>query len=208
MIYDISQPISSVTAVWPGDKHFAHAWTMRISRGDSCNVSCLHLSAHTGTHADAPFHYLENGSTVDQLDLHRYLGRARVATIHADRAIQTEHLEAMDWRGVERILFRTAAQPPLERFNENFIFIDEEAAAWIAAQKILLVGTDAPSVDAFSSKTLPSHKILFSQRVAILEGLWLADVPEGDYELIALPLRLVGLDASPVRAILRTLDHA
>jgi len=203
-IYDISPEVREDIAVWPGDKKFRCQWTMQIRKGDSCNVSAVTMSTHTGSHVDAPYHFDENGQDVASVPLAHYLGPARVVELAGDGPITERHLAILDWSNVERVLFKTRASNIQEdRFDREFVCLSEGAASFLGERKLLLVGTDAPSVDAFNSKTLTVHKILLRHGIAILEGIRLAHVPAGDYELIALPLRLAGLDGSPVRAVLR-----
>jgi arylformamidase len=207
-IYDISQPISERIAVWPGDQKFRRRWSMRIQRGEACNVSAVTMSVHTGTHLDAPYHFDEAGLDIGSVSLHHFLGPARVFHVPAEQQVITAtFLECLDWTGVERALFRTrSSELGEDRFHRDFACLSEDGAEFLAGRALLLVGTDAPSIEAFTSKTLRCHKILLSGGVAILEGVRLAQVPQGDYELICLPLKFCGLDGSPVRAILRRPD--
>jgi arylformamidase len=205
MIYDISRPIESGMALWPGDTAFAVTPLQRLEDGAHINLSDIRLSLHAGTHADAPWHFLPEGSSIDAVDLSAYLGPARVVGIPKGREVPVDILRQWDWREIPRCLLKTGSAPDSRRFNESFMAISPEASHYLVDQGARLVGTDALSVDAFTSEDLPVHRIFGKGRVAILEGLQLAGVPEGEYELIALPLRLVGLDASPVRAILRPL---
>lgn len=207
-IFDISQELSQDTPVWPGDQKFRLRWSMRIEQGDPCNVSAITMSAHTGTHLDAPYHFDEGGCGIGTVPLRQCLGPVRVAAVPAsERSITTAYLETLDWRGVERILFRTRfSEADQDHFLRDFVFLAEAGAEFLAEQRLLLVGTDAPSVDAYRSKSLRCHRILNGKGIAILEGARLAHVPPGDYELICLPLRLSGLDGSPVRAVLRSPD--
>ncbi len=204
IIYDISQTIDDNLAVWPGDQKFRHRWSMQISKGNSCNVSSLTMSAHTGTHLDAPYHFDESGLDVARMPLHPFLGPARVVEVpHQRRVISADFLDCLDWADVKRVLFRTSASElEADRFHRDFTCLTEDGARFLAQRKLLLVGTDAPSVDDFESKSMTCHKILCGQGTAILEGVRLAQVPAGDYELICLPLKLAGLDGSPVRAVL------
>lgn len=206
-IYDISQTLQDSVAVWPGDQKFRHRWSMRIADGDSCNVSAITLSVHSGTHLDAPHHFDDGGEAMASVSLAPYIGRARVVHVPQEQAvISASYLGSLDWNGVDRILFRTRASDREEsRFDRDFAYLEPEGAEYLTRTNIRLVGTDALSVDAFASKSLTCHKILNRGGVAILEGVRLAHVPPGDYELICLPLKLAGLDGSPVRAVLRTL---
>jgi arylformamidase len=207
-IYDISQTIDDKIAVWPGDQKFRHRWSMRIEKGDSCNVSAVTMSVHTGTHLDAPYHFDDAGHDIGSVPLHLCLGPARVVAVPAEeRCISAPYLACLDWKGVKRILFRTrSGESGGDRFERDFVYLAEDGAEVLAAQGLLLVGTDAPSVDAYSSKTLRCHRILHARGIVILEGVRLAHTPPGDYELICLPLKLAGPDGSPVRAVLRRPD--
>jgi arylformamidase len=207
MIYDISQTISPTIAVWPGDQKFRQRWSMRLASGDSCNVSAVTMSVHTGTHIDAPYHFDEAGIDISRVPLEHYLGPARVVAVPGEQmAIDGSYLSSLDWNGVERVLFKTGASGfPEDRFRRDYVCLTEDGAEFLGKRHIQLVGIDSPSVDAFDSKTMACHKILLRCRIAILEGARLGEVPPADYELICLPLKFAGLDASPVRAILRTL---
>jgi len=204
-IFDISQTITNGIAVWPGDQKFRSRWTMRIKDGSSCNVSAVTMSVHTGTHLDAPYHFDDGGLDAGSVPLHHGLGPVRVFEVpQAQPDISAAFLEHLDWHGVERVLFRTrAGDPPAERFCRDFVHLTRDGAEFLAGRSLLLVGTDAPSIEDFASKTLSCHRILAAGGIAILEGVRLAEVLPGDYELICLPLKFAGLDGSPVRAVLR-----
>ncbi len=208
IIYDISQTLHDKTAVWPGDQKFRHRWLMRIAQGDSCNVSSFTMSVHSGTHLDAPYHFDEKGRDIASVPLLPYIGPARVIRVPSEvRSISPEFLAALEWSGVKRVLFRTrAADMPEGLFDRDFVPLTEGGAEFLVARELLLVGTDAPSVDAFASKAMSCHKVLCRRGIAILEGARLSQVAPGDYELICLPLKLAGLDGSPVRAILLRVD--
>jgi arylformamidase len=203
-IFDISQTLREGIPVWPGDRPFRVRWSMQIGKGRSCNVCEISMSTHTGTHLDAPYHFDESGLDMAAVPLQNYLGPARVVSLPDTRRIGAADLKLMEWEGLERILFKTSSGcRGKERFERNFVYLSEDGAEFIGRRGLRLVGTDSPSIDAFSSKSLSSHKILSSYGVAILEGIRLDHVPDGDYELICLPLKLAGLDGSPVRAVLR-----
>ncbi len=205
-IYDISQTLQEGITVWPGDQQFYRNWTMQIRTGDSCNVSWVTMSTHTGTHLDAPFHLDDSGLDIASVSLEQYLGPARVVSMEVERVIAVPDLERLNWEGVERLIFKTCAGGLAEDdFDPGFVYLSKDGAEFLGKRGLRLIGTDAPSIDAFESKTLLSHKILLKHNVAILEGARLAAVQPGDYELICLPLRFAGLDGSPVRAILREL---
>jgi arylformamidase len=204
-IYDVSQKVSPRIAVWPGDTPFSVKYVMRIDEGMSCNVSTVTMSVHTGTHTDAPYHFVEGGKKIAEVPIEKYVGRATVVHVKSKDAVRPGDLAGLDLSKVERLLFRTADRLDYEHWKDDFAYLTEDAARLIASQRLALVGIDTPSVDFSASKTLTAHKILLTAEVAILEGLDLSEVPEGNYELIALPLRIEGVDSSPVRAILREL---
>ncbi len=204
-LIDISPIVSPSTPVWPGDRSFTIDWTMRIAGGDSCNVSAITMSPHTGAHTDAPYHFVETAASMAGVALGAYVGAAEVVDLAGVEAIEAAHLDGLDLQAAERLLFRTRAQGPPVDFAAGFASIQPAAAERLAAAKLALVGLDTPSVDAFDSKTLDTHKIFLGGGVAILEGIDLSRVAAGRYELIALPLKLAGVDGSPVRAVLRPL---
>lgn len=204
-LWDISPLISSRTPTFPGDVPFTRQWTARIGPGCPVNLSALTLSPHVGAHADAPLHYGTDAAAIADLPLEPYLGPCRV--IHAiDRGplIKPEHLSAAAAGLPPRVLVRTCRTAPTV-WSEDFTAFAPESITWLAGRGVRLVGIDAQSVDPADSKTLDSHQQLLKHDMRVLENLVLDEVPPGDYELIALPLRLSGADASPVRAILRSL---
>jgi arylformamidase len=201
-IIDISQTLKPGIATWPGDTLYKNFWVMRMDRGDSCNVGSVTMSLHTGTHADAPLHFLPDGAASVDASLDPYIGPAIVVDVRGVSSIKAEHVLPID-TSVRRILFHTGTANP-DRWNPEFAYFSTEAARLLAERKILLVGIDTPSVDKSDSKTLDSHRLFASANVALLENLLLDGVQPGEYELIALPLKLSGMDASPIRAILRT----
>ena len=197
-IYDITRQLNPAIAVWPGDMPFSAQVNGRIAEGNSVNVSSITLSCHTGTHVDAPYHYF---------DLDVYVGRATVVDMrHVSGPALPEHLAGVELDRIERILFKTQdSRRPDTVWNPDFVYLSEELATLFGEKGIRLYGTDAPSVDKWDSKELPAHHALGHGNVLILEGLMLHDIEPGEYELVALPLKLER-DGSPVRAILRTLD--
>jgi len=205
-IYDISLPVDERLAGWPGDAPYRFTWTCRLSGGASVNLGEVGMSIHTGTHADAPFHYCDSGPTIDAVELDAYVGPAVVADVRGIERISAGGLEtAIRGARPERILLKTGAWTDHSRFPDAIPTITDEAIDWLAARGARLLGLDLPSVDALDNKELPNHHALGRHGIAILESLDLSAVEPGMYELVALPLRLVGADGSPVRAILRTL---
>lgn len=202
-IHDISQPVGEWTAVWPGDHEVQVDWTMSRRRGDSVNVAAIALSVHAGTHADGPLHFSDLGPSVGELPLDAYVGPALVVDARGRDAIDDAALENVELEGVERVLFCTrAAGADATVFPGDFVALDPALAERLADAGVRLVGTDAPSVDPLDSTSLDAHHALASRGIAILENLALSDVAPGRYTLIALPLRLVEADSSPVRAVL------
>ncbi len=205
-LYDISRTLAPGIAVWPGDAAFRREFAMQMQRGDSCNVGTVTMSVHTGSHSDAPRHFDPDGLDISQVPLEKYLGPATVIEIpaQADR-IEVQLLAGLEPDKLRRVLFKTrASELPSAEWDESFVYLALETAELLGQAGTLLVGLDSPSVDPFSSKTLTTHKLLLRAGIAILEGLYLQEVPPGEYELIALPLKLQGFDGSPVRAVLRS----
>ncbi len=201
--YDLSRPLTPATAVFPGDTPVRIQQVMRIADGDSCNVSSISLSVHAGTHVDAPRHYADDAPGVDQLPLDVLIGPARVIRV-AGQALTVAMLEQLDLAGVTRLLLHSAASAvPNDVWESEFVVVMPDAAAWLGQHGIRLIGTDAPSVDPATSQDLPAHKAFLRYDVIIVENLCLDGVPDGDYELIALPIRIADCDAAPARVLLR-----
>jgi arylformamidase len=204
-IIDISQPVDTSTGAWPGDTPFSSEFAWDMDAGASCNVSSIVTSPHNGTHADAPLHFLPGTAGIGDVPLHPYLGPCRVVDGPRDGQILPGHFDGIDLAITSRILVRTH-QSTDTGFRKDFVSLSVEAAQWLADQGAQLIGLDTPSMDPFDSKTMDAHHALLGAGVAILENLVLTDVEPGVYELIALPLRWPGLDASPVRAVLREMS--
>ncbi len=201
-IWDISQPLRPGLPVWPGDTAFEQVRTWQMEAGSPVNVSALTLSTHSGAHADAPLHYAQDASDIASVDLEPYLGECLVVDARGvGPEIEVGDLPHLD--SVDRILFRTFDAFPHESWVDDTTAIAAETIEWLAVQGVKLVGIDGPSIDPQDSKTMDAHKAVLKHDIRVLEGLVLDDVPEGRYELIALPLPIIGGDASPVRAILR-----
>lgn len=204
-IWDISPPVDEYAAVFPGDTTYSQRLHFALSPDCPVNVNSITLSPHTGAHADAPMHYANGGTASGELDLTPYLGPCRVIhCIDCGPLVQPEHLtHALNEDLPPRVLLRTSRTA--SQSWGSFTAIAPETLALLAIKRVALVGIDTPSVDPADSQTLPSHHQLLANDMRVLECLVLDDVPEGDYELIALPLKLMRADASPVRAILREL---
>jgi arylformamidase len=203
MIYDISPPITERLAVWPGDTPLSRETLLDMKRGDNITLSTLRATVHLGAHVDAPSHYVKDAPAVDEWNLSIFIGPCQVVRVYAARREQITSSRLPDRIETERLLIATGTYPDPERFNQDFAALSPELVETMYGKGVKLIGVDTPSVDLFESKDLPTHQAILRCGMAILEGLVLRDVPEGMYELIALPLRLVGFDASPVRAILR-----
>ncbi len=204
-IWDISPTLSPATPVWPGDTAFTTEANWQIGPECPVNVARITLSTHTGAHADAPLHYDPDGAAIADVSLAPYLGRCRAVDATAAKGVVTlENIGAALDSGVERLLVRTYNRAP-DTWDDEFAAIAPEVIEALAGAGGVLIGTDTPSLDPMTSKTMDAHMAVKAHRLAILEGLVLDEVPEGDYELIALPLKLADLDAAPVRAILRSL---
>lgn len=200
-LIDITPEVSPDLEGWPGDTRFRVEPRWSRAAGDTCNVSRVTLSSHLGAHADAPLHYAHGGADAAAMALDAYLGPARVIQIPGHAAIGRE--EALWAAGAERVLYRVLADGAEAGFPGTFAALTADGARTLVRLGVRLFGTDAPSVDPVDSRTLEAHHVLHAGGIAILEGLALAEVSAGDYELIALPLKWRGVDAAPVRAVLR-----
>ena len=191
--------------MWPGDTPPRREVLLDLARGDPLTLSTLHATVHLGAHADGPNHYGGDAPGIGERDLDLYLGRCQVVRVAAERG---ERITVADLPGEitePRLLIATGTYPDPTRFNQDFAALQPALVDHLHEHGVRLVGIDTPSVDLFPSKDLPAHAAFLRNDMAILEGLVLTAVPPGIYELIALPLRLPGYDASPVRAILRSL---
>jgi arylformamidase len=205
-LWDISPPVDAQSPVFPGDTPYTQQWAATLTADCPVNVSAITFSPHVGAHADAPLHYDPQGMAVGALDLAPFLGRCRV--IHAldtGPLISLAHLQHALTDLPTRVLVRTYRQYPAALFDTQLKGFDPDCVQHLADLGVLLMGTDSASIDPADSKALPSHQAIRQRGLRVLENLLLDDVPEGDYELIALPLKLRTADASPVRAVLREL---
>ncbi|MCA0213542.1 MAG: arylformamidase [Proteobacteria bacterium] len=205
-LWDISPPVQPGSPVFPGDTPYQQQWAASIGPGCPVNVSSMTLSPHVGAHADAPLHYDPQGQAAGALDLLPYLGPCRV--IHAmgcGPLVQWQHLQHALAALPARVLVRTYERMPVDRWDGALSAFAPDTVERLAAMGVTLIGIDTASIDPADSKTLDSHQVIRQRNMRVLENLVLDEVPEGDYELIALPLKLMTADASPVRAILRSL---
>ncbi len=204
-LWDISPPIAADSPLFPGDTAYSQQWTARIGPGCPVNLSAITMSPHIGAHADAPLHYGAGAPPIGAVPLEPYLGPCRVIhAIDCGPLVRLEHLLHAVEGIPPRVLVRTCAKAPTA-WSPRFASFAPETIAWLASLGITLVGIDSQSVDPADSKTLDAHQLLLRHDLRVLENLVLDDVPAGDYELIALPLKLATADASPVRAVLRSL---
>ena len=204
-LWDISPPVQPGSPVFPGDAPFELQWGWTLSADCPVNVGTITMSPHTGAHADAPLHYSADGAAVGALDLAPFLGHCRV--IHAigcGPLIEWRHLTHALAGLPPRVLVRTYAHAP-SAWDPQLAGYAPDTVERLADAGMMLIGIDTASIDPADSKALPSHQVIRRRGLRVLENLVLDDVPEGDYELIALPLKLMTADASPVRAVLREL---
>ena len=206
---DISLPLSADLPAWPGSSNFCLKRIKQLKSGAQANVSLLKCGVHFGTHIDAPSHFIKDAATVDQISLDNLIGPAVVVHLPDCPAVSAQDLEALDLApGTERLLLRTANSLLWARkcntFHREYVALTEDAARWVVARGIRLIGIDYLSVQRFNDGP-EVHRILLQNGVVLLEGLNLGSVDPGDYELLALPLNLVGAEGSPVRAALRPL---
>ena len=208
-IYDVTVPIRSGMPIYEGDPPVKIEAASSLASGDSANVSFLHLGAHTGTHVDAPAHFIESAAKIDSLPLDVLIGPARLVHVAEDRTeIDSEFLSSCDLENVERIIFRTRNSGFWESgFRKDFTHLLPEAAEMLVNRGVKLVGTDYLSIEKFHSGHHRTHIALLARGVVIVEGLNLSGVPAGDYELICLPLKIAegAGDGAPARVVLRTL---
>lgn len=205
-LIDISVPLGDGLPCWPGSAGFRLEAAARIAAGDAVNVSTLVCDVHAGTHVDAPWHHLPDGATAERLALEALVGPVDVARIQAD-VVDARALDALELPdGVERLLLRTGNSDLWTsrrgEFTSNYVALSTDAAAWLVARGVRLIGVDYLSVQRFHDPPR-THEVLLEAGVVILEGLNLGGVEPGRYELLCLPLRLVGADGAPARAVLR-----
>ena len=206
-LIDISPRLAPEIAVFPGDTALSRETLLELKRGDPVTLSTLRTTVHLGAHVDAPSHYGAGAESIDDLPLDRFVGPCRVLRVAVGQG------ELVTWESVQRalgerhptqrLLFATGTYPDPTNFDRSFAGIEPGVIRELRRQGVELLGVDTPSVDPADSKQLPAHLACLEAGITILEGLVLDDVAEGEYELIALPLRLVGFEASPVRAVLR-----
>lgn len=202
-IIDISRTLAPGTAVWPGDQPFVYTWAARLDEGETVNLSTIQMSSHAGTHLDAPLHYLPQGASVDEIPLLQLAGPCLVIEAKEASCISPDTVAVNDELQIPRLLFKTNHSDLSDtEWSDDVAFFEVATIERMAEQGVILIGTDAPSVDSVDSKSLDAHKALARHGIVNLENLSLMTVEPGMYQLVALPLKVMGLDAAPVRAIL------
>jgi arylformamidase len=202
---DVTVPLSAELPTFPGDPPFQVDVTHRMGIGDAYNVARLTLGTHAGTHVDAPFHFIPDGSTVDELALEILIGKVRVVDLLGRDVVERADLEALDLREDLRVLLKTRNSGLLRQssFQENYVYLASEAATYLAQVGIKLVGFDYLSIEKFGSRDYAAHLALLEAGVVIVEGLDLSEIEPGEYDMVCLPLRIAGADGSPARVVLR-----
>lgn len=204
-IIDVTVPLSADVPTFPGDPRFEMRFEHSMDEGKPYNVAHMSLGVHSGTHVDAPHHFINGAATVDQLPLEILMGKARVVEIGDRERIRRAELEALDLRDDIRVLFKTRMSGQLRGapFQEDFVYVDPEAAAYLVQSGIKLVGVDYLSIERFGSKEFAAHHALLGAGVVVVEGLDLSEAEPGEYDMACLPLRIVGADGAPARVVLR-----
>jgi len=209
-IYDISMILRETMPVWPGDEPFHRQVDSQIVAGDGLNLSSLQMTAHCGTHVDALYHLLEDGATVDAIPPGVLIGPAHVMDIQNPKMITQRELREREWTGVERVLLKTANSAGIvqrDTFATDFVGMEADAAEFLTAKGLLLVGVDYLSVDPFDAPHSPAHRALLKAGTVIVEGLDLSAVTPGRYEMFCGPLRIAGGDGAPARVFLRDMEE-
>jgi arylformamidase len=206
MIYDVSVPIANGMPVWPSDPPLQLTSQGHLSRDKThtVQVTRIEMGSHTGTHIDAPFHFVEGGRRLEDISLNEMVGPAMVVQIQGVPSIQRKHLTPVNWTDVRRVLFKTDNSTHWNdgTFYEEFVFLEPDAAEFLVQQGVRLVGIDYLSIDPYKSEKHPAHFVLLSRNVIIIEGLNLSGVGPGPYQMVALPLNLQSGDGAPARVIL------
>lgn len=205
-LIDISRPLYTGLAVWPGDSPVDFSFSSTKAKGSDANVGRLSMSVHAGTHTDAPYHYNESGTRIDEMPLDLFVGPARVIDIRGHALITISLLEEFDFAKTPRVLFRSDTWTDTKVFPTAWPMLDKATPAWLATKGVRLIGFDTPSVDSLTSTGMPMHHVVDRAGLCILENLDLRNALAGTYNLIALPLRIKGGDGSPIRAVLQTRD--
>jgi arylformamidase len=202
-VFDISPEVSEGIAVFPGDTPYRRKVALDFSKGDNLVLSAIETTVHAGAHTDAPNHYHERGTGIETRDLSFYMGECQVVSVKIPRGERIQPKDLVDVKiKARRVLFKTGSFPDPNQWSGDFNSLSPQLIELLAGKGVVLVGIDTPSIDPEQDKALESHQAIYKKDLAILEGLVLDQVPDGLYTLIALPLKLKGADASPVRAVL------
>lgn len=204
---DVSRKLFNGMPVWPGDQPFEYELSAQISDESVVNIGRVTMSTHTGTHVDAPYHFLDDGSRIIDLDINLFIGDVLVVKSTGRESVTASWLNSVDLSRVTRVFIRTDSWTDPNSFPENFTYINPEVAQILGRAGVRLLGVDVPSVDEVNSKDLLAQRALAEQGITILEGLDLSLVEQGMYEMVALPLALEVADGSPVRVALRSQKH-
>jgi arylformamidase len=209
-IFDISVPLQSGMPVWDGDADPKFEQYAFIDEGSVVNSTSIHSSAHLGTHVDTPRHLFNDGRTIDQIPLDTLIGTAVVIELNNIEEISSKVLTDLEWVDTRRVLFKTRNsvywKSPRHKFKKDFVSLTPDGAQFLVERNVKLVGIDYLSIDLFHASQLPAHKILLEKEVVVIEGLNLMRVSPGEYELYCLPLKIMGSDGAPARAILKTIN--
>lgn len=205
--YDVTVPLQADIPVWTGDEQPKIERVTSLNRGDLTNTSRIQCSLHTGTHVDAPRHLFEEGESVEELPLNILIGPATVLELTGVDIIDAAVLQRLSLSRLSRILFKTRNsgwwRSPRHRFHTDFVSLTVDAAEFLVEQQVQLIGIDYLSIDLYNNEDLTAHKTLLGNKIVVIEGLDLHEVPPGNYELFCLPLKVVGADGAPARVILR-----
>ncbi|MEJ7828147.1 MAG: cyclase family protein [Segetibacter sp.] len=203
---DITATIHPQMMTWPGQPAVQLSKILSMANGDVCNLTQMSLSVHTGTHVDAPLHFLADGKDITTFPFDKLVGAARIIEIKDRETIKILELERANIQAGQRILFKTinsAMQWDKMEFKPDYVYLSTEAANYLAEKQISCIGIDYPSIAGYQKNEVPVHQVLLKAGIWIIEGLWLQNVHTGDYEMICLPLKIAGSDGAPARVIIR-----
>ena len=203
-ITDISRPIYPGMTVWPKDENVKVIELSSIKKGSKYNLSAIKMGSHTGTHIDAPLHFIDEGNHIGGLDLSRFIGKAHVFEVHSKECVSKNDIIKFPIPENGIVLFKTLnSNEPIDRpFNKKYIYLDISAAQYLVEKKVRTIGIDYLSIEKFNNPGFPVHNLLLSNDIGIIEGLYLKNVSEGSYFLSCLPLKIENVEGSPARAIL------
>ena len=203
-LIDVTRPIFTGMTVWPGDESVVIERTSSIAEGGAANISRLHAGVHAGTHIDAPLHFIDNGKSVDKLDINLFAGRAKIIDMEESRSIRYEHVKSINKAESDAVFFKTPSSGHTleEPFNTAFTSLEYDAAVHLIEKGIKVIGTDSLSIERYGNKGNEVHKLLLKNNVLIIEGLWLKDISPGMYNYICLPILINGSDGAPARVVL------